>query len=96
MPQEYLDATLSPPASVFIPLATPCALFQSDRIEPNQRYTFGLGTDEKTISASDISGVALAAIQGLNAKLAEKSDSKCEAEFRSANGKYEDEVRSAK
>lgn len=35
---------------------------------------FGVGGDDKSISASDISGVALAAIQGLHRKLAEKDN----------------------
>ncbi|HLX30409.1 MAG TPA: hypothetical protein VKV24_18170 [Casimicrobiaceae bacterium] len=30
---------------------------------------FGLGRDNKTIATGDVEGVALAAIQGLNAKL---------------------------
>jgi hypothetical protein len=33
------------------------------------RAAFGLGTDDKTITQVDVNGVALAAIQGLNAKL---------------------------
>jgi hypothetical protein len=33
------------------------------------RAAFGLGDDEKTIATVDADGVALAAIQGLNAKL---------------------------
>ena len=33
------------------------------------RAAFGLGTDDKTITEVDVNGVALAAIQGLNAKL---------------------------
>ena len=36
--QEYLDAKLSPPASVYIGLPVPCALFSSDSIEPTARY----------------------------------------------------------
>ena len=36
------------------------------------RSTFGLGDDDTTISARDVGGVALAAIQGLNQKLTEE------------------------
>lgn len=36
------------------------------------RAAFGLGTDDKTITEVDVNGVALAAIQGLNAKLEAK------------------------
>jgi hypothetical protein len=36
------------------------------------REAFGLGEDERHISSMDSSGVALAAIQGLNEKLADK------------------------
>lgn len=37
---------------------------------------FGLGENDRTITASDMSGVALAAIQGLNQKLAEEGKAK--------------------
>ncbi len=41
------------------------------------RAAFGLGADDKNITTSDVSGVALAAIQGLNQKLeAEKAKNK--------------------
>jgi hypothetical protein len=36
------------------------------------RAAFGLGSDDKTITQVDVNGVALAAIQGLNAKLEAK------------------------
>jgi trimeric autotransporter adhesin len=47
------------------------------------RSAFGLGADDKNITTSDVSGVALAAIQGLNQKLeAEKAKNKAkEAEI---------------
>jgi Chaperone of endosialidase len=47
------------------------------------RAAFGLGADDKNITTSDVSGVALAAIQGLNQKLeAEKAKNKAkEAEI---------------
>ncbi len=37
---------------------------------------FGLGTDDRHITSSDVSGVALAAIQGMNQKLAAESKAK--------------------
>jgi trimeric autotransporter adhesin len=44
------------------------------------RSAFGLGADDKNITTSDVSGVALAAIQGLNQKLeAEKAKNKAKA-----------------
>jgi hypothetical protein len=48
---------------------------------------FGLGADDKSITSSDVSGVALAAVQGVNAKLNDEVKA-----LRNQNSKLEREL----
>ena len=55
------------------------------------RAAFGLGSDEKSISSVDAQGVALAAIQGLNAKLEQQLRDK-DAEIAALTSRIESEL----
>jgi hypothetical protein len=64
-----LDKFVALPISSWRFNAEPAEVRHIGPFSQDFRAAFGLGADDQTISTIDIQGVALAAIQGLNAKL---------------------------
>jgi trimeric autotransporter adhesin len=71
---------------------------RTNRIGPmaqDFKRIFNLGTDDKTISMQDVSGVALAAIQGLNQKLVEQIKAK-DTEIAALKATYDADIAAIK
>jgi hypothetical protein len=59
--KEYLDAKLSPPAGVYIALATPCRVFSSDQITAGQRYGIRVRGDDLAEQGGSSNGCGIPA-----------------------------------
>ena len=71
-PEEVLRRVASLPITEWQFMAEPEAVRHMGSMAQDFHAAFGLGHDDKTISMLDAQGVALAAIQGLNAKVEEQ------------------------
>jgi hypothetical protein len=72
-PAEVLDRVANMPVSTWSYIKDESGARHMGPMAQDFHAAFGLGTDDKTIAEMDRSGVALAAIQGLNSRVEQKA-----------------------